>query len=255
MDFRIETYEELKSTNEVVRRRLREGVPEGLVVTARRQTAGRGRMGRVWESPAGGLYFSVGLRPQVSSEQLGSLSLVTAIAMARVLREFVSPANRALIRIKWPNDIVWGPASEPFHKLCGISLDGSADGVCVGIGVNVIAPAGRPEVLGKNLPIYLGDLGFQDTDVDHACNKILQAVLSAFSPLYESWRSEGFTSFVSAYQDLSLLDGELVQVHNERGGLTAQGHVVGINENGCLLIEAANGTLNAISSGEVSLLK
>ena len=108
---------------------------------------------------------------------------------------------------------------------------------------------------GEKSSIYLGDLGFQDTDVDHACNKILQAVLSAFSPLYESWRSEGFTSFVSAYQDLSLLDGELVQVHNERGGLTAQGHVVGINENGCLLIEAANGTLNAISSGEVSLLK
>lgn len=101
--FRIRSYDEVTSTNDVVKEAIDAGVPEGEVVCARVQTAGYGRQGRSWSSPAGGLYLSVLLRPDVPVAQLPTLSLVAGIAVRRALTRLT---GSDAIQLKWPNDVV-----------------------------------------------------------------------------------------------------------------------------------------------------
>ncbi|MBQ3106698.1 MAG: biotin--[Eggerthellaceae bacterium] len=104
--FRLRTYDEVSSTNEVVKAALRAGEPEGLAVCARTQTGGYGRQGRVWVSPEGGLYLSLLLRPQVPAEQLSMLSLVVGVAVRRACVSLVGETSSDGILLKWPNDVV-----------------------------------------------------------------------------------------------------------------------------------------------------
>ena len=106
MQFREIVYEEIESTNLVVKRAIEEGETEGLVVRAWRQTAAYGRQGRTWASPEGGLYFSVLLRPDVPVAQLPSLSLVAGLAVRDALASFVTSNQARRIKVKWPNDLV-----------------------------------------------------------------------------------------------------------------------------------------------------
>ena len=98
--------DEVASTNEVVKTALREGKAEGLVVRARRQTGGYGRQGRIWDSPEGGLYMSMLLRPDVAGSGLATLSLVAGLAVQRALAAMAEAPFRDAIQLKWPNDIV-----------------------------------------------------------------------------------------------------------------------------------------------------
>ncbi|MCR5845659.1 MAG: biotin--[acetyl-CoA-carboxylase] ligase, partial [bacterium] len=95
----MEIYDEIGSTNDVVKQAISDGAAEGLAVIARRQTAGRGRQGRTWVSPEGSLYMSVLLRPE--SDDPATLSLVSGIAVLRALRKRCRE-----VALKWPNDIV-----------------------------------------------------------------------------------------------------------------------------------------------------
>lgn len=101
--FRIRSYGEVTSTNDLVKRAIDAGAPEGEAVCARVQTAGYGRQGRSWSSPAGGLYLSVLLRPDVPPAQLPTLSLVVGIAVRRALIRLTGSDD---IQLKWPNDVV-----------------------------------------------------------------------------------------------------------------------------------------------------
>lgn len=101
--FRIRSYDEVTSTNDLVKEAIDAGASEGEVVCARAQTAGYGRQGRSWSSPAGGLYLSVLLRPDVPVAQLPTLSLVTGIAVRRALTRLT---GSDAIQLKWPNDVV-----------------------------------------------------------------------------------------------------------------------------------------------------
>lgn len=126
----LRVYSRLESTNTTARAWAREGAPEGALVLARQQTAGRGRHGRSWEAaPDQNLTFSLVLRSFSSSEQIGLLPLVTGLAVARMidrLDDTVSP------RIKWPNDVLVGG-----RKLCGILVERDERAVVLGIGLNV----------------------------------------------------------------------------------------------------------------------
>ena len=134
--------ESVTSTNDVAIERGREGAPRGWCVCAQEQTAGRGRRGHVWSSPAGSLYLSCVLRPGVRMQEFTALPAVCAMGVIDVLRE-IGLAER--VGIKWPNDIVARTAAgedEPFdRKLAGILVEAkaSADGpfAVVGLGVNL----------------------------------------------------------------------------------------------------------------------
>ena len=134
--------ESVTSTNDVAIERGREGAPHGWCVCAQEQTAGRGRRGHVWSSPAGSLYLSCVLRPGVRMQEFTALPAVCAMGVIDALRE-IGLAER--VGIKWPNDIVARTAAgedEPFdRKLAGILVEAkaSADGpfAVVGLGVNL----------------------------------------------------------------------------------------------------------------------
>jgi BirA family biotin operon repressor/biotin-[acetyl-CoA-carboxylase] ligase len=131
IDWRIERYQSLPSTNDVVLRVGRTGAPEGLVVTARTQTAGRGRRGASWTSPLGGLWFSVLLRPDLPAAENDLFSQLAAVALH-------TPFSRYLqVRLKPPNDLYSGG-----RKFAGVLTETEVRGkrssfVVIGVGVNV----------------------------------------------------------------------------------------------------------------------
>ena len=128
--FEVRTYESLGSTNDEARRLAQAGAAHGTVVAARQQTAGRGRVGRVWVSPPGNLYLSVLLRLDRPPARLAELSFVAALAVADMVDAFLPPGIRAAL--KWPNDVLVRGA-----KISGILVEQTEAATLLGIGVNV----------------------------------------------------------------------------------------------------------------------
>jgi BirA family biotin operon repressor/biotin-[acetyl-CoA-carboxylase] ligase len=125
------------STQAEARRRAEAGAPDGTVVWARRQTAGKGRLGRRWRSPAGGLYASWLLRPQFPPARLAELALACGEALSEALRGF-----GAATAVKPPNDVLALCADGKARKLCGVLCEASGDAqrlhwLIVGFGINV----------------------------------------------------------------------------------------------------------------------
>lgn len=270
--FRLQVLESVDSTNEVIKRAIEEGEPEGLAVRAFRQTGGYGRQGRAWKSPEGGMYESILLRPKVEMRELPTLALVAALAVRRALASLVVCEEARRIRIKWPNDVVLvdrdalagrAAPSQPrdrsvrslYSKLCGISSEVHAGGVCIGIGVNVEPPCERVEVGGKNAPAYLADLGFGFT-CEHkaAIAEVGDAVLAEFEPLYAAWCEGGFAMLAGEFAEHSMLEGHFVSMANQAGDVVCEGVVAGVDAQGRLLLSGQDGSTVAVSSGEVHLL-
>ncbi|MBQ3328837.1 MAG: biotin--[Eggerthellaceae bacterium] len=144
-----------------MKRALRAHGPEGYVCRARKQTGGYGRQGRLWTSPEGGLYQSILLRPTRDISTLPSLGFVMALSIrAALLRLSTMPPDS--IKVKWPNDLMVGD-----KKIAGISMEATAGGVCIGVGVNVFRPKTDEELLTdvKYEPAFFADLAIGFTEV------------------------------------------------------------------------------------------
>lgn len=289
MEFRVECYDEVGSTNELVKRAIEGGEPEGLAVAARVQTAGYGRQGRAWASPAGGMYLSLLLRPDVPLVQLPTLSLVVGMAVRRAVASLVPEDAAERVLIKWPNDVVVGDsacaaradatggpidaaalsdvgeasvdpnsagepaapsaAPAPFRKICGISLEQHAGGICVGIGVNVAPPEGdaAPQVGGKNVPAYVADLAGRTRVGDDGApsaseliERVRTAVLREFGAFYERWVAEGFAALLDEYAAHAALTGMRVSIVNLDGSVQVAGTVRGVDTFGRLLVDPSD---------------
>lgn len=295
--WRIQEYDEVSSTNDLVKRALEMGAPEGTVVCATAQTGGYGRQGRAWASPEGGLYLSVLLRPDAPPAQLPTLSLAVGVAVRRAIASLASPACAPLVKVKWPNDVIYsacpGGASEApatgssaqapagsqqfrrrgagdraceqhdghahprscrldqpvlFQKLCGISLEQHAGGICVGIGVNVQAPMRAQTVEGKNAAAYV--TGISEHDVHPS--DVRTAVLDALGEVYPHWLTDGFQAVAQEYAEHAALTGCKVTVQHVDGSPMSQGVVEGVDPFGRLLLRTEDGVIG-LSSGEVHL--
>lgn len=142
------------STNDDVARLAWSGAPEGTTVIARLQSAGRGRRGATWHSPAGGLYLSSLLRPDcwpslqsdATSPASSLITLMAGVAVAQAVRD----VSLTAVELKWPNDVMVRPRSgEGWRKLAGILAEGASDGqtmrsVVLGIGINLTAVPEAP---------------------------------------------------------------------------------------------------------------
>ena len=245
--FRIERFDTVVSTNELVKHGIETGCDEGLVCRATEQVGGYGRQGRTWSSPRGGLYQSILLRPDVAAGQLPTLGLVVALSVRRALLS-VGALMSQTVQVKWPNDVVCADG-----KLAGISTEAHAGGVCVGIGVNVWHPAERQIVEGKNTPAYIVDLARnglgQQVDRQLVVDFVGDEIMDVFWSRYMQWQHEGFEPFVDEFNACSALSGKDVQIADRNGTVVASGPVSGVNVNGNLLVGGA-----AISSGEAHIL-
>jgi len=222
------------------------GVPEGQVLVAEEQTAGRGRLGRTWTSmPGASLTFSVLLRPaSVPAERRGWLPLLAGVAVVSAVRAVTHGSVEAVL--KWPNDVLVGD-----RKLVGILAEQSPDGTAVvmGIGVNVATPADALPVSPTGLPAT--SLLLEGAAVDREA--LLLAILSQFGHWYTAFRADpdpARTGLLDAYRPLCVTLGQQVRVELPVGRFMT-GTAKDIDMDGRLLVTEASGAPLAVSAGDV----
>jgi len=230
-----------ESTNELAYKFAEEGKPDGTVVLAEKQTKGKGRMGRKWVSPEGGIYLSLILRPELPPNQTPKITLLAAIGVARALRSHCNIAGL----IKWPNDILVGS-----KKICGILTELKAEQdttqfLIIGIGVNV-------NIDKKDLPqgstSVSNELGETVSKV-----KLAQNILRELELQYNIFKKKGFDSIRTEWRNLSAMLGKRVKVKSHKGAI--EGQASDIDDNGSLVVRLDNGFLEKITAGDVILLR
>ena len=228
----IHYFEETDSTNIRINELAKDGAEHGTVVVADKQTAGKGRRGRTWESPSGtNLYFSILLRPEIETEKAPMMTLIMAYSVAKVLRE-----NWNLqAKIKWPNDLVLAD-----KKICGIltemSLAGmKIDSVVVGTGINVNVKEFPEELREKATSLYLESKQIFDR------KKLLNEVLKEFWKQYNRFLEVQDLSYMKEeYNDMLVnRDREVLVLEPEN---EYQAIAQGINELGELLVKKIDGS-------------
>jgi BirA family biotin operon repressor/biotin-[acetyl-CoA-carboxylase] ligase len=228
-----EVLETTPSTMADVEERAVLGAPEGTVVVAEEQTAGRGRRGRSWESTArAGLWLSVLLRPTTPVERLGWLPLVVGVAVARALRREADVDAR----VKWPNDVLVEDG-----KIAGVLSERLGDGaVVVGIGLNV-------DQVEAELPDGGTSLRLLGRNVDRT--RLLVEVLDQVAGAYRAWQSG--EDIISAYEDLSVTLGR--DVSADLGDRSITGLALRLGSSGELVIRDPQGQDIVVSAGDVTL--
>jgi len=241
---------ETGSTNDVAMGMGRAGVPQGAVVFAETQTAGRGRLGRRWESAARlGLWFSLLLRPRFAVTEWTRVATWVAVAVARGI-ETVLPACRA--GIKWPNDVhLQGRKAVGIliESSLGTSIENSF--VVVGIGVNVNhGPSDFPEELRETAISLREAAGAGTPALDRQV--VAAALLRSLSTLYPVMESD-FAAIVAEARARSVLLGKRVTVQSAGG--TVEGAVESLEADGALRLRRDDGTTLAVSGGEATVLR
>jgi BirA family biotin operon repressor/biotin-[acetyl-CoA-carboxylase] ligase len=170
---RIIHLDEVTSTNDVAKRHAKEGEAEGLVIVAKRQTQGRGRQGREWVSPEGGLYLSILLRPGFDPKELTRLTVYSAVPVAKAIEKVTGLRTE----MKWPNDIqIEG------RKVAGLLVEGSSQQgkiayVVLGIGINVNT---APQELGVEGASSLSEETGRTIDLEQLLDEVLRELRSHY---------------------------------------------------------------------------
>jgi BirA family biotin operon repressor/biotin-[acetyl-CoA-carboxylase] ligase len=232
---------ETASTNDLALQLGRNGASAGLLIFAEKQTAGRGRMGRRWESPRyEGLWFSLLLRPEFPISEWSRLTTWAAVAVAEALDPFT--VGRA--QIKWPNDIFLAG-----RKAVGILIESALGAdhhgfAVLGIGVNVNQTRFPAELSGKatSLRMHIGQA------VDR--QSLAAAILRRLEHWYPKLRA-GFPEIVAAAASRAFLFGQEVSVQS--GETAVRGQAESLDENGALQIRTNDGSLISVSAGEATL--
>jgi BirA family biotin operon repressor/biotin-[acetyl-CoA-carboxylase] ligase len=234
--FRLLIRESAESTNDEVRTLAQAGAADGLVVLAERQTAGRGRRGAAWFSPAGeSLAFSVLLRPEEPKALWPRLALAAGLAVAEAVEACGAHAG-----IKWPNDVWIGQ-----RKVAGILVEAGSDFAVVGIGLNVNTTEFPPEVseIATSLKI--------ETTQNFSRAEVLAAVIHKFSARRRQIDCD-FDELISAVRLRCVLSGKRVSLTTAKGPRT--GIVEGIAAGGELLLRTVEGLERLIQADEVRVL-
>lgn len=236
--FRLAAFDTLASTSDEARRLARDGAPEGTLVTAKIQTAGRGRQGRSWVSPPGNLHASLLLRPQVPMARAAQLGFAAGLAVADAIGAF---APKAAVTLKWPNDVLVDG-----RKAAGILLEseGNAAGqvafVVVGIGVNLAASPPDTEFPATSLKAAAGRAPTPEA--------FLAALAPALALWYERWRVRGFAALRRAWLERAAGLGQALRARLP--GETVEGRFAGLDDDGMLLLDGPQGQ-RRIAAGDV----
>lgn len=243
---RIFYFKETDSTNNQAKSLAAAGAEHGALVLADRQTAGKGRLGRSWTSPAGtGIFMSLILRPEFKPEHASMLTLVAALAAAGAVQEITGLAAG----IKWPNDLVVNK-----KKVTGILTEMSAEVgqihyIVVGVGINVNMTQ-FPEEIRETATSLCLETG---QSADRAA--LIAAFLKHFEAEYEKFGQTEDLSLLQEDYNMRLVNRnrevQILDAAHPEGGY--RGRALGIDAMGGLLIERENHEIEAITSGEVSV--
>ena len=227
------------STNALVAERAREGAPEGLVVVAEHQTAGRGRLDRTWQTPdRAALTFSVLLRPAVPAARWPWLPLLTGYAVARALA-----ADGHDARLKWPNDVLLGPDE---RKVAGILVERietpQGPAAVAGVGLNVST---QPE----ELPLESATSLMIGSGAEPDRTGLLLAILESVREAYVGWVGGEAEGLRAAYLSSCVTVGRDVRVELP-GARALVGRATGIDAGGRLVVQGPDGEM-AVGAGDV----
>ena len=237
--YALKTFTVIDSTNEEAKRLAGAGETGPIWISAARQTAGRGRRGRAWESPSGNMAATLMLRPHKTATECAQLSFVTAVAVRDMLVEF-APGTE--IRVKWPNDVLAAG-----RKICGILLESTSQGgeapswLAIGVGVNLATHPGDTEFPATSLTA----LGIKPPPADAA----LLHLAAHFAKWYEVWLDTGFPEIRDAW--LARAAGLGGRIRARLSHEEASGVFEGIDDSGALLLREHAGRVRAIPAGEV----
>lgn len=235
--------DEVDSTNTAAKKAAENGAVHGTLVVSERQTGGKGRRGRAWDSPRGtGIFMTLILRPNMAPVHASMLTLVAALAVADGIRECTGAESL----IKWPNDIVMSG-----KKVCGILTEMSADPDCinyvaVGIGINVNMEEFPEEIRGVAASI------FTETGKKTKRSLLISAVMAAFERYYEVFmKTTDMSGLLEDYNGKLANCGRTVRVLDPAGEYS--GTAIGIDREGELLVGMEDTTVRRVLSGEVSV--
>ena len=236
-------YKQLDSTNTEIHRLAEEGAEHGTVVVADYQTAGRGRRGRNWESPAtDNVYMSILLRPDFETTKAPMLTLVMAYSVAKVLKQ----GGFSNAQIKWPNDLILSG-----KKVSGILtemhlLGTKIDHVVVGVGVNVNMTNFPEELVDKATSLFL-ECG-KPVDKEHMIVDIVENFMEAYDRFAEE---ENLEFLQDEYNSMLVNKNQGVRILEPANEYTA--YALGISRTGELTVRLEDGTERNVYAGEVSV--
>ncbi|NOU99174.1 biotin--[acetyl-CoA-carboxylase] ligase [Paenibacillus planticolens] len=241
---KVHVYGEVDSTQTIAHALVASGAPEGTLVLAEAQTAGRGRMGRAWHSPAGkGIWMSLVLTPRVPVYFLPQLTLLSAVALCRSIQKVC----QVDIGIKWPNDLLIKG-----KKVSGILLESSGEDerlkyVIAGIGISVnLKVEDYPEELrsvATSLAIESGAEIKRET--------LVQAFLLEFEELYALYLEKGFSPIRLLWEALSVTLKRPIRTHSPSGVI--EGIADSLDDSGALTVITGNGEKIKVYSGDIEL--
>lgn len=242
----IYIFNEVMSTNTIAKFLSMNGVGNGAVVISEKQTKARGRSGKNWESPLGGVWLSIILNPNVNHSKIPLITLATGVAVENTLKR-IGVKNA---EIKWPNDIL-------IHgkKVCGILTEAitsfnTIESVIIGVGIDAnISIENFPEELRENMTTLNDEIGEK---VDE--NLLIKLFLEEFEKISEQFINEEYETILKEWRKNSYTIGKIVEVH-EPFSKPYDGYVLGISRDGSLVVEKIDGTLEKVIFGECIIKK
>jgi BirA family transcriptional regulator, biotin operon repressor / biotin---[acetyl-CoA-carboxylase] ligase len=228
------------STNDEAARLARAGASHGTIVIAERQKSGRGRDGRVWESPPGGFYMSAVLRPPMPVVDVPPMTLAIGIGLCEAVRTFGAPAV-----LKWPNDLLVHD-----RKLAGVLVEAQSQGnrleaVIVGIGVNITGELPAPVA---ETGITLAEAAGTSIDRD----TFIERTLAHVERWVDRYVSVGIEPIIPAWQERMALG---LHARATIDGAPLTGCVAGLDADGALLLRDEDGNMHRVRSGDVEVLR
>ena len=234
-------YKEVSSTNTVARFLSMNDAENGSVIISEKQTNARGRSGKAWESPLGGVWLSIVLQPNVDYSKLPLITLATGVAVAKTLERIGVEEPE----IKWPNDIMING-----KKVCGILTEAvtkfnTIESVIVGVGIDAnLNVEDFPEELQEGTTTLQKELGKKGNE-----NELIKIFFEEFEKISDIFISGGYEDILKEWRKRSYTIGKIVEVRAPFNKYY-DGYVVGIGKEGALIVEKIDGTLEKVISGE-----
>ena len=240
----IFVYEEIHSSNSKAKELAQKGAEEGTLIITKIQKRGKGRFNRVWESPEGGLYLSIILKPNCTPDKTTILPLLTSIVVSKTI-DIYAPSSK----IKWPNDVLLND-----KKIAGILLESEVlknkvEYVILGIGINLNTDT---NLLTKNVQLISTSLSKEiGKNIDYY--SFLKDLLNNFHKYYKIFCNENYNLIIKEWKNQSDTIGKRVHIKTSTEQLT--GKVIDIDQSGFLILNTIKGTQKKITSGDCKYIK
>ncbi|EIC86388.1 biotin--[acetyl-CoA-carboxylase] ligase [Serratia sp. M24T3] len=235
----ITFYKEIDSTNSEAKRLVDAGKAPGFAIAAERQTAGRGRFDRVWQTPAGNLALTFAIPAPLSRADLPTLALMTGLALHDILQSLMQ--DSAKVQIKWPNDMLVNG-----HKVSGTLIELVGKVLYIGIGVNLVS---RPE----NVPYETFSLADK---VKISLEELAQALTQCWNMHLNQWLEFGFTPICEQYNAHLYGRNAPLRISLDRDRTEwASGICTGVTREGHICLRDQNGKITSYNAGDIDIIR